>query len=139
MLLELTSLKKAILALDTLIARIQNHDFSTLDAVIQKGLKAGVVQNFEITYELAWKFMKRYLEAQIGSSQVDGVSRTELFRLSAEYHLIDDVDTWRNYHEYRNLTSHTYDEDVAEEVFNAAVLFVVDVKKLLTALEEHND
>lgn len=137
--LELSSFKKAVAALEELVLRVKNKDFTKLDEVMRKGLQAGVVQNFEITYELSWKFMKRYLEEQLGSSYVDGVSRADLFRLAAEQHLIDDIKKWRKYHEYRNLTTHTYDEEIADEVFKVAVTFVAEVKKLLTALEARND
>ena len=29
--------------------------------VLQMTLKAGVIQNFEVAYELCWKFIKRWL------------------------------------------------------------------------------
>lgn len=43
------------------------------------------------------------------------------------------------YHEARNATSHTYDEDAALNVFAEATEFVHDVKHLLKMLEERND
>ena len=137
--LELNGLKKALTSLNDVLLCVQNKNFLQLAQPIQNGLKAGVIQNFEITYELCWKFMKRYLEHQLGSSYVDGVSRAELFRLSAEHHLIKNVNAWRKYHECRNLTSHTYDENIANDVFAASVEFAKDAKKFLQAIEERND
>lgn len=139
MALELTNLKKAVTSLEDAISLIQNRNFLKFSQVMQNVLRAGVIQNFEFTYELCWKFMKRYLGNQLGSSAVDGISRTELFRLSAEHHLINDVTKWRSYHDYRNLTSNIYDEDVASEIFEAAKTFIVDAKSFLAELEKRND
>ena len=43
-------------------------------------IAAGVIQNFAFTYELCWKFMKRWIEENVNSEIVDGVTRRELFR-----------------------------------------------------------
>ena len=76
MALELESLKKAIGALGDVLDREHDQDLmASLDTVTQNGLKAGAIQHFEFTYELCWKFMKRWLEANVGSAYVDGVSR----------------------------------------------------------------
>ena len=70
---------------------------------------------------------------------VDGVTRRQLFRLSAEHRLVGDVDRWMEYHDARNETAHTYDESTAEDVFETAKKFLADAQKLLQALEARND
>ncbi|AUR52353.1 HI0074 family nucleotidyltransferase substrate-binding subunit [Aquella oligotrophica] len=138
--LDLTSLKKSLDNLEKLIIATNNVVLTQgLDATLQEGLKAGVIQNFEVTYELSWKFIKRWLEQNIGNSYVDGVSRRELFRLAAESLLVSDVDKWMKYHKGRNETSHTYDALTAEDVYQLAMDFVHDAKQLLMNLEERND
>ena len=112
---------------------------SSFDQVVVDGLISGVIQNFEVCYELAWKYIKRYLELNLGSSYVDGTSRRELFRLACESLLIDDVDKWMIYHRARNETSHTYDGVTAGEVFILSQQFIHDIKKLLQNLEARND
>lgn len=138
--LDLTSFKKSLDNLEKLIIATNNVVLTQgLDVTLQEGLKAGVIQNFEVTYELSWKFIKRWLEQNIGNSYVDGVSRRELFRLAAESLLISDVDKWMKYHKGRNETSHTYDALTAEDVYQLAMDFVHDAKQLLMNLEERND
>lgn len=111
----------------------------TFDGDLQEAVRAGVVQNFEMTYEQSWKMMKRWLEENVGATYVDGVTRRELFRFAAENRLITDVDRWMEYHDARNQTSHTYNEETAQRVFGEATEFVHDAEQLLKILEKHND
>jgi nucleotidyltransferase substrate binding protein (TIGR01987 family) len=138
--LELGNFKKAINSLEALLKETENKEFmNNLNEVVYNGLIAGVIQNFEFTYELSWKYMKRWLENNIGSSEVDGVSRRQLFRLAIENKLIDDIDIWMDFHVARNRTSHTYDFDTAEKVYEVAKEFLVEVKKLYRQIELKNE
>ena len=139
MALDLSSLKKAIASLDKALNVAAPDKLDNMSDNQQEVIKAGVIQNFEFTYELCWKFMKRWLEENMGAAYVDGISRRELFRLSAQSELITDVDQWMEYHDARNETSHTYNQDVADEIFQVAKTFFPDAKKFLKALEEKND
>ncbi len=102
-------------------------------------IRTGVIQNFEFTYELSWKFIKRWLTANIGNTEVDGVSRRQLFRLTAESQLINSVEQWMAFHKFRNLTAHTYDEDTAQEVVNISQTFALQNVVLIKALKSKND
>ena len=138
--LDLSSFRKAVESLQRTLQVADDKDFmSGLSDSQKDAIRAGVIQNFEFTYELCWKFMKRWLEVNLGSTYVEGVARRQLFRLSAENKLIGDVDKWMEYHDARNETSHTYDEDTAEDVFETARGFLGDAEKLLKAIEERND
>lgn len=138
--LDLSSLKTAIQTLSRGIEKtLDERMMSGQDEFVRKMILAGAIQHFEFTYELCWKFMRRWLEINLGSAYVDGVSRRELFRLAAESRLINDVEQWMLFHQARNLTSHTYDEDIAREVYQTAVQFVEQAKGLLAKLEVRND
>lgn len=140
MALELSSLKKAVSALTSALAKSDDAEFMRqLDDVARNTIKAGVIEHFEFTYELCWKFIKRWLETNISPSAADGVARRELFRLGAENRLIVDVEQWMRYQAARNLTSHTYEPEIAEKVYNTAHDFARDAARLLAALEERND
>ena len=136
--LDLSSLKKAVDVLQRSI-KVAGIELEISEKDLKETIRAGVIQNFEVAYEQSWKMMKRWLEENVGSSYVDGVTRRELFRLAAENHLISNINKWMEYHHSRNLTTHTYDEDTAEEVFQTAYNFLSDAKKLVKELESRND
>ena len=94
MALELESLQGAIHSLESAIGvvRQKQDPGSGTSAAELEVIRAGVIQSFEFTYELCWKFMKRWLEDNLGSAYVDGVPRRELFRLAAENRLLTDVE-----------------------------------------------
>ena len=136
--LELNSWKKSLLALERALNIVQAQpDASNIDLI--ETLRAGVVQNFEVAYEQSWKMIKRWLEQNLGSSYVDGVTRRQLFRLSHENRLIDDVDLWMTFHHSRNQTSHTYNQTTADEVFTVATQFLPQATDLFSRIEKRND
>jgi len=73
----------------------------------------GLIQSFEYNYELAWNTIKDYYESQ-GEVNIQG-SR-DAIRLAFKRGLISDGDTWMEMIKSRALTSHTYNEQIAEEV-----------------------
>ena len=138
MTLELGSLEKAIGALERSLRVVGEQAGGTDDDLVDT-LRAGVVQNFEVTYEQTWKMMKRWLEANAGSLEVDGVTRRQLFRLCAENRLIDEVDQWMEFHKARNETSHTYSTEIAAEVFEVASGFLPAAQEVLSRIASRND
>lgn len=139
MALDLSSLRKAIGSLERSIRVASSTIEEKADTDLEQVIQAGVVQNFEFTYELCWKFMKRWLEANGGGESIDGMTTKELFRMAAERLLIKNVEAWFDYQKARNKTTHTYDKKTAADVFAAAVRFAGDAKYLLKALEAKND
>lgn len=75
--------------------------------------KAGVIQFFEITFELSWKLMKDYLE-YLG---YDIKSPRDSIKTAFQIELITNGHLWLEALGDRNLTVHTYDEEVATEVY----------------------
>lgn len=138
--LDLSSLKNAVASMERVWAfACQRINADNLAKDEMEVLRAAVIQNFEFTYELCWKFMKRWLEANLSPDLLEGVSRKQLFRYAIENHLIVSFDVWIKYHELRNQTSHTYDSAVAEEIFSNSGDFLRDAKACLNALEARND
>lgn len=115
--LNYSSLQKAIVALEKGITIYQKKKEQYVLEDEMEIIKSGIIQNFEICYEISWKLMKKWLEENIGRTEVDGISRKELFRIASQNKLIDDIEKWFVFHEARNMTSHDYDGIKAEEVF----------------------
>jgi len=139
MALDLSSLRKAVASLERAIKVVSTQIKNQVGTDQEEVLRAGVIQNFEFTYEICWKFMKRWLEINISDPAIDGMSRKELFRMAAESQLINNVENWFFYHKARNETSHTYNSEIAQNVYLAAINFIVDAKALLLILESKND
>jgi len=75
--------------------------------------KAGIIQFFEMSYELAWNTLKDYLEDQ-GFSDVK--TPRSAIKKAFEVELIKNGHDWMELLLDRNLTAHTYDEEKASEV-----------------------
>lgn len=73
----------------------------------------GLIQGFEYTYELAWNVFKDFLVNQ-GNKNMYG-SR-DAIREAFKAELIADGEGWMAMFKDRNMTSHTYNEDTANEI-----------------------
>lgn len=80
--------------------------------------KEGVIQRFEYTYELAWKTLQDYLKYK---GYTDIIGPTPVLKQAFEDGYILDELGWKRMKKARELTSHTYDSDVAEEVATAVI------------------
>jgi nucleotidyltransferase substrate binding protein (TIGR01987 family) len=139
--LDLSSLRKAVDSLEKALRVAEDKALAdSLSSDAKDAIRAGVIQNFEFTYELCWKFMRRWLKENADVEEAEYPrTRKELFRLAARFDLIKEPLSWFTYSDARNLTSHTYDEDKAETVYETAVDFIEDAKYLLERLQELND
>ena len=72
-----------------------------------------VIQRFEFTYEMAWKTVKLYLEKK----GIEVNSPGSVFSESNRLGLIKDGNGWTYLQKCRNMTSHTYDEILALQVY----------------------
>jgi len=75
--------------------------------------KAGSIQFFETTFELSWKLLKDYL-TYVG---YDVKSPRESIKTAFSIDIIQNGDIWIEALMDRNLTTHTYDEKIAEEIY----------------------
>ena len=85
-----------------------------IDALVLSKLEQqGLIQAFEFTHELGWNVLKDYLEQQgifglIGSRDAS--------RSAFQNGLVTDGEAWMDMIKARNLTSHTYNPEVADSV-----------------------
>lgn len=78
--------------------------------------KQGLIKAFEYTYELAWNTIKDFLEFK---GQTDIYGSRDATRKAFELGIIEDGESWMDMLKSRNRTSHTYNEEVAEEICKA--------------------
>jgi len=76
--------------------------------------KAGLIQAFEFTFELFWKMFQKLAP----DSGLEAASPRESLIAGAKLHLItgDEGDTWSQMLRDRNLSSHTYNAPLADEI-----------------------
>ena len=94
--------------------RAQTQDPGELAIITQEVVKEGIIQRFEYTHELAWNVMKDYAYYQ-GNSTIGG-SR-DATREALQLQLLENGHVWMEMIASRNSTSHTYDEEVANDIF----------------------
>ena len=102
------------------IQRLEHYSqaLDQLTKFIRKGAlneleKQGLIQAFEYTYELAWNVMKDYFESQ---GDVNLYGSRDVFRLAFKRGLIQEGEIWMDMIKSRALTSHTYNQTLAEEI-----------------------
>ena len=119
-----------------------NKAFSQLDRFMQeKSLnemeEQGLIKAFEYTYELSWKTLQDLLKDK-GYTNVVGPK--PVIEQSFQDGYIVDGKGWMRMHVSRNLTSHTYDEETAEEIIKSIRTEYFDLlKNLQTRLQEEKN
>lgn len=73
---------------------------------------AGIIQNFEFVYELVWKTLKLILE----NEKIEAPFPRIVFEESFKRNLVEGNEIWKIIMEDRNLSVHTYDEDLAHSL-----------------------
>jgi nucleotidyltransferase substrate binding protein (TIGR01987 family) len=91
--------------------------------------KEGMIQRFEYTFELAWKTLQDLLEYK-GYRDIAGPNPVLEQALNDGY--IENEKGWRSMKKSREMTSHTYNSETAEDISED---IVAHYYKLLKALE----
>ena len=102
--LQLATFDKVLAKLDKALKKDMAADDVYLD---------GVIQRFEFCFELAWKMMKAYLAYDGIEANSPRASIREGFAAG----LIPNAEAWLDMLEKRNLSSHTYDEKTALDIY----------------------
>ncbi len=119
--LAFSKLTKALTSLENVASKPMLDDEIIVDATIQR---------FEFTIELFWKLLKVILEGK----GVEVQYPKDVLREAFKGHLIDDEEQWLSMLKDRNLTSHTYDEKLAHEVYDRVRAYVPLFKSTLDHL-----
>ena len=126
--------KKKILDKIDIQQLISTRDFlrESLHEAESKLEVAGTIQAFEVCYELSWKTLKKVLNLR----GINVFSPRETFRLAARELLITNLKSWFDYVEKRNITVHSYEDAIMEQVYPALPKFLEDLNLLIKNLEK---
>lgn len=80
--------------------------------------KQGIIQGFEFTHELFWKTVKDFLEFT-GNIKIFGSK--DATKEAFSQGLISNGDNWMKMIESRNLTSHTYNKAIANDIVSNTI------------------
>lgn len=97
------------------------------DALKQKKdefVRDSVIQRFEFCIELAWKTSKKIMGTSTSAPK-------DVVREMAQNGYIENIEEWLTAIDMRNLSSHTYKEDMAEKVYDFASQFLPELEHLL--------
>lgn len=117
------STEKALAALEIAIAEPMLKSKLNID---------GTIQRFEFSIELFWKLLKRILAAK----GVDAPFPRDVLEKAYAGHLIDDELVWLSMLRDRNQTSHTYDEELASEIYARVKTYYPVFKATLDVLKK---
>ena len=122
-----SNFKKALAKLESVAVDRSYNDLSELE-------KEGLIQRFEYTFELAWKTLQDLLENK-GYQDITGPNPVLEQSLKDGY--IKNESQWRKMKKSRELTSHTYNSDTADDIAENIVNLYYDLlKDLERRLEE---
>jgi nucleotidyltransferase substrate binding protein (TIGR01987 family) len=110
--------KKAVYRLQDALAQPKNEF-----------LRDSTIQRYEFCIELAWKTSKKIMGTTTSAPK-------DVIREMAQSAYIQNVDLWLKAIDMRNLSSHTYKEELAEQVYAFANSFVNELVQLVTVLEQ---
>ena len=116
--LDLTSFENTINSLIDVI-NVYNSDKSNIY------MRDSMIQRFEYTYSLALKMIKRYFaQSAFEKENIDGMSFNEMIRTANRMELLlSNLEQWNEYREKRNMTSHTYNQNIAQDVVSIIPMF----------------
>lgn len=99
-------------------------------------VRDSVIQRFEFTYSIVLKTLKKYFEGvAFVMEDVQQMTFNQVIRVANQLDLLHfELDKWTEFRQMRNLTSHTYDEEVARKVVAVVPDFCEEVGYLLKQL-----
>lgn len=128
--IDLTPFENALKTLDEILIRYDKESYDN-------AIRDAVIQRFEYTYSLSIKMLTRFLQSQ-ATDLPDTLTFNETIRKANQMGLLlSNLEKWTDYRQKRNLTSHTYEETIANSVVAVVNDFQKDAKFLLKELKKH--
>lgn len=90
-------------------------------------IRDSVIQRFEFSVELSWKTARKIMGTGTTAPK-------DVVREMSQAGYISDIDIWLKAIDMRNMSSHTYKENLAEQVYNFAKSFLPELQDLVQYL-----
>ncbi|MDC3424709.1 nucleotidyltransferase substrate binding protein [Aquibacillus sp. 3ASR75-11] len=94
----------------------------------------GVIQRFEFTIEQFWKTLKRILKSEGIQTSTPKESLQQAYKVG----WINDEKMWLSMLKDRNLTSNTYDENVANEIYQRIKLYIPEMRRTYSIIKNYS-
>lgn len=96
--------------------------------------RSGVINKFNLTFELAWKALKEILQLH-GAGNFKTGSPREILKTAYQFNFLNDDEIWIDMLNSRNSIVHIYDEnaaiELAEKIFDNYITAFVNLRELL--------
>lgn len=136
--LDVSNLQSAVQQLETSIEYLRS-ELARRDTGLRNQFQSAIVHNYSVAYDITSKTVRRQLEQDaLNPAEIRQLGFMALMRQAADAGLVSDATQWHGYRELRNRTSHTYDQDEAEEVVRYAPEFLAEAKQVTERLLERN-
>jgi len=96
-------------------------------------VRDSAIQRFEFTLDISWKMLKSFLEEEKG---VICASPKECFRQAYRQGITDYDEDWIKFVDMRGETVRTYNEDIAERIYNELPNALSHFERLLRVIKD---
>lgn len=129
--LDFTALENSVYRLKEVVEKYKENE---KDSIVRDSL----IQRFEFTYSISLKLLRRYfMERAFFVDDINSLSFNDMVRTATRLGLLkSDLEMWTKYREMQNLTSHTYDEEVALKVAKIVPCFYEEALYLLKKFKD---
>ena len=129
--LDFTALENSVYRLKEVVEKYKENE---KDSIVRDSL----IQRFEFTYSISLKLLRRYfMERAFFVDDINSLSFNDMVRTATRLGLLkSDLEMWTKCREMRNLTSHTYDEEVALKVAKIVPCFYEEALYLLKKFKD---
>jgi nucleotidyltransferase substrate binding protein (TIGR01987 family) len=121
--------REYIKALESLKEALDLYYAAEHDEKLRKALRDSCIQRFEYSIELSWKLSMKLLGSNVKAAK-------PAIREMARNDLISSPALWFSFIDARNSSSHSYDENVARNVFSVIEKFYPEAVMLGKKLED---
>jgi nucleotidyltransferase substrate binding protein (TIGR01987 family) len=97
-------------------------------------IRDAAIKRFELTVELAWKTIQKFLREQ----EIVCRSPKECLKEAFKFGLVEDDPGWVEMLKDRNLTVHTYNEETADDIYDRLDGYLGVLKLLKDKLKNNN-